>query len=177
VTTKRSFIDRNGHLFHYVLDYMRDQKSFLALNVRKESVMAELDYYGFANISSEVIDQQKAHNLALEHVEATKKSFQETLAYLRDNVEKIEIDWLLTKVATMVYDTQLRSTNSFIIRDDDLKPISLSVLSLWKDRHHLQTLVNLILSEYGLSVTAIRSDKSSKVLDTLYISFKLQKHH
>jgi hypothetical protein len=110
-------------------------------------------------------------------MEATKKIFQETLAYLCENMIKGEIDWLLTKVATMVYDTQLRSGHTLIIRDDDLKPTSLSMLSIWRNRTHMKTRVNLILSEYGLCVTAIRSEKSSKVLDTLYISCELQKHH
>jgi hypothetical protein len=78
-------------------------------------------------------------------------------------MEKIEIEWLSMKVATMVYDAQLRPTHSLIIRNDDLKPISISVLSFWQNGQHMTTLVNLILSEYGLCVTDIRSDKSSEV--------------
>jgi hypothetical protein len=36
------FIDRNGPRFQYVLDYMRDQKAALAMNVTKESNKGDL---------------------------------------------------------------------------------------------------------------------------------------
>jgi hypothetical protein len=52
------FIDRDGPQFQYVLDYMRDQKATLAMNINKESILTELEYFGFIDVPSESIDQK-----------------------------------------------------------------------------------------------------------------------
>jgi BTB/POZ domain len=54
------FIDRNGQRFRYVLDYMRDQKAHLAMDVSKDSILTELDYFGFGNVPLDSIDVGKA---------------------------------------------------------------------------------------------------------------------
>jgi hypothetical protein len=69
------FIDRNGPRFQYVLDYMRDQKAILAMNVTKESILTELEYFGFANVPSDSIDPTKSNMLALEHIKTTQNNF------------------------------------------------------------------------------------------------------
>lgn len=44
------FIDRNGHRFQYVLDFMRDQEVNLPVTESIEAIMNELEYYGFDNV-------------------------------------------------------------------------------------------------------------------------------
>lgn len=49
------FIDRDGILFQYVLHYMRDQKVHLPLTVCRESILKELQYYGFESVSDDAL--------------------------------------------------------------------------------------------------------------------------
>lgn len=41
------FIDRSGHRFQYVLDFMRDGQVFLPVTVSKFAFLLDLEYYGF----------------------------------------------------------------------------------------------------------------------------------
>jgi BTB/POZ domain len=41
------FIDRNGERFQYVLDYMRDGSVQLPMTISKESLLKDMEYYGF----------------------------------------------------------------------------------------------------------------------------------
>lgn len=45
------FIDRNGDRFSYIIDYMRDQqKIMLPFSITKESIVKDLEFYGFDDI-------------------------------------------------------------------------------------------------------------------------------
>jgi hypothetical protein len=55
-TDKVLFIDRNGHRFQYVLDYMRDQHVHSPMGVTGASIRKELEYFGFVNVPPDVID-------------------------------------------------------------------------------------------------------------------------
>ena len=56
--SKPLFIERNGKRFQFVLDYMRDGKVSLPIyqEVTKESMLQELEYYGFVDIDSGAIE-------------------------------------------------------------------------------------------------------------------------
>jgi hypothetical protein len=101
------FLDGNGPRFQHVLDYMRDQKTTLSMYVTKESILTELEYVGVANVPLESIDQEKASKQVLEHVKATQNRFKETLVKLQDSLGKSRINWLSTKVASMIYLTRI----------------------------------------------------------------------
>ncbi|CAB9525465.1 expressed unknown protein [Seminavis robusta] len=62
------FIDRDGERFRYVLDYMRDQKAFVAMNVSKASIIKELEYFGFENVPDNAVDCSGANLEAAEHM-------------------------------------------------------------------------------------------------------------
>jgi hypothetical protein len=44
------FIERDGHRFQYVLDYMRDGHANIPVGASKDAVLEDLKYYGFDNI-------------------------------------------------------------------------------------------------------------------------------
>jgi hypothetical protein len=103
------FIDRNGPRFQYVLDYMRDQKATLAMNVTKESILTELEYFGFANVPSDSIDQTISNRQALGLIKTTRINFAKRL-------EKKQEDLLFDTIARFVFEAHVRSTsldNSF----------------------------------------------------------------
>ena len=56
--SKEVFIERNGSRFKYVLDYLRDGKALVSNDVCKESILAELQYFG---ISHQERDVQHGH--------------------------------------------------------------------------------------------------------------------
>jgi hypothetical protein len=148
------FIDRNGPRFQYVLDYMRDQKTTLAMNVTKESILTELEYFGFANVPSESIDQTKSNTLALEHIKTTQINFAK-------RVQKRQEDWVLIKVASLVYNAQVRSTtlvsqpnspNSLSLGHEELKEFACASRIFERKSGFVTSALNEILSEYGVNV-------------------------
>ena len=60
------FIDRNGHRFQYVLDYMRDRQVHLAAGSSCASIRKELEYFGFDNVPNDAIV------VASDNLDATK---------------------------------------------------------------------------------------------------------
>jgi hypothetical protein len=153
------FIDRNGFRFQYVLDYMRDQKATLAMNVTKESILAEWEYFGFAHVPSDSIDPKKMNKQALQHIKATQINFAE-------RVEKMQEDCLLNTIASLVYDAQVRSTTldnrpnfrqNLCLREKDLKDIDYASELIREKDEDFKSGLNAILSEYGLVVNSIRS--------------------
>jgi hypothetical protein len=172
------FIDRNGPRFQYVLDYMRDHKTTLAMNVTKESILTELEYFGFANVPSDSIDQTKSNMLALEHIKTTQNNFAKW-------VEKKQDDWVMFKLASMVYDAQVRSTTLVY------QPISRSTLNLSKEElvafacvpspfdwnsASFKSALNNILSNFGLVVSSINVQYSPGRCDPLRMPVHVSIH-
>ena len=56
--SKEVFIERDGSRFKYVLDYLRNGKALVSNDVCKESILAELQYFG---ISHQERDVQHGH--------------------------------------------------------------------------------------------------------------------
>jgi hypothetical protein len=157
------FIDRDGPQFQYVLDYMRDQKAVLAVNVIKESILTELEYFGFQNVQLESIDQEKANKQALGHVKAVQKSFGETLAELRDSLNNIQMEWLTAKAASMVYDAHLMSKTSLTFHEYDA-PHQKDVLPfIHENANGFKSALNGRLSEHGLCAICINTKCSYPV--------------
>lgn len=44
--SKEVFVERNGSRFKYVLDYLRDGKVYLSIDLFKEAILDEMDYFG-----------------------------------------------------------------------------------------------------------------------------------
>jgi hypothetical protein len=131
------------------------------MNIPKESILTELEYFGFQNVQLDSIDQEKANKQALEHVTATQKGFGETLAVLHYKLKKNQIEWMTTKVASMVYDAQLRKKTSVTIFESDApyQEYPLSLIGKYADR--FRSALNVRLSEHGLC--ALDLDTISKV--------------
>lgn len=88
------FIDRDGDLFRYVLDYMRDKEVHLPPGVSKAAVMKELDYFGFQNvtnvhgyktvaptIASQVTDAEYKYRAKLERLDSRARELEKKKMY------------------------------------------------------------------------------------------------
>ena len=77
IEKKPLFIERNGTRFQFVLDYMRDGRVSLPYGgiVSKISLQAELEYFGFENVSLDAI--QECGPTAVQSVECLMKLEQE----------------------------------------------------------------------------------------------------
>jgi hypothetical protein len=163
------FIDRDGPRFQYVLDYMRDQKTTLAMNINKESVLTELEYFGFANIPSESIDQKLSNTLAQGHIEATQIDFAK-------RVKRMQKDWMLNKIASMVYDAQFcsktcRRPNAPIILtlcEKNLKEIDFASSLIRRDGEPTKSVLMEILSEYELHVLSIGTSNMGRTINITF---------
>jgi hypothetical protein len=151
------FIDRNGPRFQYVLDYMRDQKTTLAMNVTKESILTELEYFGFANVPSDSIDPTKSNTLALVHIKTTQINFAKRLEMKQD-------DYWLNTIASFVYDAQVRSTslvsqpdppNTLCLGEQELKEFVCAPRLFRMKSEFFTSALNEILSEYGVNVLVV----------------------
>jgi hypothetical protein len=168
------FIDRNGLRFQYVLDYMRDQKTTLAMNINKESILTELDYFGFIDVPPESIDEKISNTQAQGHIEATQIEFAK-------RVKRMQEDWMLNKIASMVYDAQFRSKTSYCdpiaprnltLCEKDLKEVDYASSLMRQDGEPAKSGLNKVLSEYGLCVLSISSSYKKQVGMTIEITFR-----
>jgi hypothetical protein len=155
------FIDRDGTRFQYVLDYMRDQKVHLAMNVSKDSILMELEYFGFANVDGDSIDNRKLNNRqALENILQVRNQFLERLTTIEKNLQEVKVTWVATKIASMVYDAQLNSKSSspsktVVIQQEDLLPIPYTLSEMNRDSDSIKSALTVVLSDYGISVSSV----------------------
>ena len=77
------FVDRDGDTFRYVLSYMRDQKVFLPMNeVSKQTVLQELAYYGFEDVSDDAVIDGCARIAAAKSVVDNRQKHQDRVELL-----------------------------------------------------------------------------------------------
>jgi hypothetical protein len=156
------FIDRDGTRFQYVLDYMRDQKVHLAMNASKESILMELEYFGFANVKNDSIDDRKLNTkLAVENILQVRNKFSERIVTIEKSSQEIKLDWVATKAASMVFEAQVGSSscshsNVVVIHQPDLNPIQITLNQMIDNSDPIKCALNVILSDYGLSVSTIQ---------------------
>ena len=99
------FIDRDGICFRFVLNYMRDGKVVLPVTESKESVLAELQYYGIESNETDVSDTNARLSISLE-------SFTEYLHELVNLEKQQSIEQMCTEGAIAILRMYLRTSFS-----------------------------------------------------------------
>jgi hypothetical protein len=104
--TSKIFVDRDGHIFRYVLNYLRDGNVILPMNVSKNSLINELLYFGVKITDSSIkICQQATMHGAM----AVNKLIQ--------SLEKDEICICFTRLCITAYKCQGSDTQfQFYVR-------------------------------------------------------------
>lgn len=111
------FIDRNGKRFEFVLDYMRDQKVCLPTNaVSKDTLLQELEYFGFNDVSPDIIDSTLAAEDAVAHMQAIHDQYKTKLDQYKTNINRYKtkidqghMDRACLKIAYRAHTKQLEA--------------------------------------------------------------------
>ena len=136
------FIERNGHRFQYVLDYMRDGKVVLPVTETKEAVLAELEYYGIESDAGCIIDTQARGATCF-------KSFG-------DCIYAMELGYICHEYAYMIVKTYMQK-----VLDGKAKTTGMNETTLFLPKHpnaiksfpknEIMMEVDILLSYAGLS--------------------------
>lgn len=86
------FIERDGPMFRYVLQYLRDGKVTLPITESKEALVTELHYYGIDITDDESINEKAVHKLK------TFQSVKTAIGDLKDIVENMNSNFVRTEV-------------------------------------------------------------------------------
>ena len=85
------FIERDGAVFRYILNYMRDGSVFLPVTERKQSFIKELDYYGIEARNSDINDgKAKLEHYSFELTDSLHpelKKFRNQMEYEKDGLK------------------------------------------------------------------------------------------
>jgi hypothetical protein len=84
------FIDENGERFQYCLEYMRHKEVWLPLDVPKEVILRDLDFYGFSNVDPEMIRGGSSNLAAAKHLAKCKTDHDNIISTRKAAVAKIE---------------------------------------------------------------------------------------
>uniref|UniRef100_A0A7S1FXS2 BTB domain-containing protein n=1 Tax=Corethron hystrix TaxID=216773 RepID=A0A7S1FXS2_9STRA len=63
-TDKKLFIERDGERFRYVLDYLRDGKAMLSIDVSKEALLVDMEFYGISARKESITVQDTKESLS-----------------------------------------------------------------------------------------------------------------
>lgn len=94
-TDAEIFIERDGSRFKYFLDYLRDGKVSLPVNVSRESVLDDLKYYGvdgedIVKYDAKVADVNSLFLHRMKLSEETLSNFYEDKFDLEEKIKKAE---------------------------------------------------------------------------------------
>jgi hypothetical protein len=82
------FIDRDSDRFRFCLDYMRaPDKVWLPLNIPKEAILDDLDFYGFEDVDPSKIHGGSSNLAAARHLSKCKEEHEKFLATCKRNAE------------------------------------------------------------------------------------------
>jgi hypothetical protein len=93
------FIDENGERFQYCLDYMRHNEVWLPLDVPKEVLLRDLDFYGFSNVDPETIRGGSSNLAAAQHLAKCKNDHDKIISTRKAAVVEIELSIACEEVA------------------------------------------------------------------------------
>jgi len=166
---KELFIDRNGHRFQYVLDYMRDQKVHCAVGASGASIRKELEYFGFGNVPNDAIDVSSGNLDAAKHV----------LMANRESEKNIE-DWKNAAdsetIANLIYQEFMKRGSSSLRLSSDSKPYGISGIMLARcnetaaETNNWKSMINLALTKYGLVLNTISGSGRNRNYCNLHFS-------
>jgi hypothetical protein len=93
------FINRNGDRFQYILDYMRDEEVHLPINVSKDAIVKDLDYFGFEDVNMNKIHGGRTIAEAAARIAECKKCYEEEIKEFDNAVKLLEKKKLYSMIA------------------------------------------------------------------------------
>ena len=138
------FIERDSARFHFVLDYMRDGKVTISVTESKETVMAELEYFGI-EASEENINDTSARQIIC------KSAIIDIIKTLQEEADGDEVEYrfkCLTIVCLPSFD--------FELTEYDNKSVHLLVGKVSGGEMGVMEKVNARLQSVGLKFTKLK---------------------
>ncbi len=153
------FIDRDGTLFQFVLNYLRDGSMYLPVTVRKAAVLNELKYYGVEDICEEKIDVSQTQGVV------AFKSLREQISSIDDTIKKGDCAWFAKRViesyASKAIGESPKSTCSFYI---DIPPDRKIDRNSSRSLNKEMKVVNSILNKVGLHLKENNGHNGSRTV-------------
>ena len=150
------FIDRNGTLFEYVLDYLRDGKVHLPVTVSKAALMEELVYYGFEDVDESSVDDGRAQGaLAItahnDAYDTLRKVFNEAhIDVINGDCSYVAV-WMIERYLEAVAGGSSKTHFSVKDNDDKWKEIYPRVHRIQEDAKYVEK-INFVLNKAGLAM-------------------------
>ena len=166
-TDKVLFIDRNGHRFQYVLDYMRDQHVHSAMGVTGASIRKELEYFGFVNVPPDVIDVSNCNLEAAKQVFMANRKSEVIVKDCKTGIEDLMDSSESEIIANYVYQEYMKKGSLRLDLTQSSNKIAYGAMRRLLNREidrdqtdrkrwdHWRSTINIALTEYGLVMNTI----------------------
>ena len=130
------FIDRDGDRFRLVLDYLRDNHVSLPVGCSKDSLLLDLEYYGFENVHPNDIDDKEATTclfgqctlLAQELLDSWESKLAEHQRIVRELMDSKTILCAFSSTKSLILYNLRREGGSFNNCNELLKAAGLCVI-------------------------------------------------
>ena len=172
-TDKVLFIDRNGHRFQYVLDYMRDQHVHSPMGVTGASIRKELEYFGFVNVPPDVIDVSNCNLDAAKQVFMANRKSEVIVKDCKTGIEDLMNSSESEIIANYVYQEYMKkgslrldltqSSNRIaygamrrLLNREIDNQTDRSMISIDFPRDNWRSTINIALTEYGLVMNSVK---------------------
>ena len=172
-TDKVLFIDRNGHRFQYVLDYMRDQHVHSTMGVTGASIRKELEYFGFVNVPPDVIDVSNCNLDAAKQVFMANRKSEVIVKDCKTGIEDLMNSSESEIIANYVYQEYMKkgslrldltqSSNRIaygamrrLLNREINNQTDRNMISIDFPRDNWRSTINIALTEYGLVMNSVK---------------------
>lgn len=136
------FIDRDGTLFQFVLNYLRDGKVYLPITVSKAALMEELRYFGFEDVDESSVDDNDSYHVM-------EKVFKEAYIESIDGDCSYVAAYLIEQyLKTGCHSTEFRGT---ICNDENGRKLFNRVERIPNTQESLEK-INEVLNKAGLTM-------------------------
>ena len=164
------FIDENGERFQYCLDYMRHEEVWLPLDVPKEVILRDLDFYGLSDVDPELIRGGSSNLAAANHLAKCKSDHDKIISTRKAAISTLEQNIACEEVA---YECFLRYSRGAFKKRVRFRSVPSNPAS---DENRLHECLNVAasnpaelethLARYGFSMLKVHAGVVESVFDT-----------
>uniref|UniRef100_A0A6U5K645 BTB domain-containing protein n=1 Tax=Corethron hystrix TaxID=216773 RepID=A0A6U5K645_9STRA len=154
-TDKKLFIERDGERFRYVLDYLRDGKAMLSIDVSKEALLVDMEFYGISASEESITVQDTKESLSslLGVVVKTHSYFEKEILESKKQTFESEKRTTILKFAKFCFE-------DYVTRPKDYIAGNVFVLEFDKkeypvNQYQSDELLKNLLSKIGLELSKI----------------------
>ena len=188
-TDKVLFIDRNGHRFQYVLDYMRDQHVHSPMGVTGASIRKELEYFGFVNVPPDIIDVSNCNLDAAKQVFMANRKSEVIVKGCKTGIEDLMNSSESEIIANYVYQEYMKKGSLRLDLTQSSNKIAYGAMRRLLNREidrdqtdrkrwdHWRSTINIALTEYGLVINSVKGARLEDFIKENYFGDRHPRNH